>query len=91
MLNIVVGTCILYVQEVTMVKQQFRYKGFVISYFDGQYHLTIRDVKSGKSKTYQRPEIHSLITIIDNIRRFETPPPSEPETKRGRFWTTQLK
>lgn len=74
-----------------MNKKIYQYKGFIISYYDKLYHLKVRDKKSGKSHEYHRPDIHGLMKIIDNIRRFEALPPSKNQTKKGRFWNDQLK
>ncbi|KOO15468.1 hypothetical protein AKJ18_10795 [Vibrio xuii] len=74
-----------------MNKQTYQYKGFLISYHDKQYRLKVRDVKSGRTHEYQRSDIHALMKIIDNIRRFETLPEPRNQTKKSRFWNDQLK
>jgi hypothetical protein len=70
---------------------QYQYNGFLISYFEGRYHLTIRNVKNGKHKKYTRTELRSIMAIIDNIRDFGTLPPSNPMMNKGSFWKDQLK
>jgi len=74
-----------------MNKKTYQYKGFPIYHYDNMYHIKIRDVISGRTHEYQRPNIHELMRIIDNVRRYETLPKPKSQTRKSRFWCDQLK
>lgn len=72
-------------------QKNYQYKGFPIYHYDNMYHIKIRDVISGRTHKYQRPNIHELMRIIDDLRRFETLPEAKNRTTKSRFWNSQLK